>query len=359
MGITGIYPLIRKHCPGCIKKTRLEDYRGKVLAIDAGFFMYKFCYGNEPQAHLIQFGWLYVDMVRAGIEPVFVFDGKSPEEKKATKETREKRKKETLEKVELEEQRLKKIKETVDSLPQDHEDTDVAKWQLQHQHQDLQSLKNRVIQVTPEKIKEVRELLEHMGARCLVSHGEAEGTCCVMNSQGQVYAVVTEDADVFAFGAKRLIRGVGARSNRENNMEEFDVENILRLLELDKEAIIEMALLCGTDFGTTCKIPGVGPKGAWDGIKEYRTIEAFVHQLPEAKKREMPVDFDPCPARKVFYSYLKRKEPLPDTENKPNREFDHGMISALLKGDEEEVSKWSKVLSRTGKIPPTTQTCKL
>lgn len=96
MGITGIYPIIKDNCPEFVRACTLSDFFGKTLAIDAMNFMYKFLYGDEPGAHLFQFGAFYSDLVNNSVDPIFVFDGKSPKEKQKVKQEREEKKRSKL-----------------------------------------------------------------------------------------------------------------------------------------------------------------------------------------------------------------------------------------------------------------------
>ena len=42
MGIARLNRFIRKHCPQCLHKTKLEDLSGKALAIDTSIYLYQF-----------------------------------------------------------------------------------------------------------------------------------------------------------------------------------------------------------------------------------------------------------------------------------------------------------------------------
>lgn len=87
---------------------------------------------------------------------------------------------------------------------------------------------------------------------------EAEGVCSALYQHGLVDYVVSEDTDVAVYGAPLLRKvtvspaGTG-RAPREP-MNVLDPERLRADLGLTREAFVDFALLCGTDF--TERIPG-------------------------------------------------------------------------------------------------------
>ena len=60
---------------------------------------------------------------------------------------------------------------------------------------------------------------------------------------------------------------------------------------------IDLCILLGCDY--TCKIPGVGPVRAFDGIKQYGSMEKFIESL-NSEKYPVPTEFNYQGARELF-----------------------------------------------------------
>ena len=148
MGIRGLNSLIKKICPECIKNNNIKEYDGKTFIIDASIFMYKFRHmassNNTLQqnAHIIGF----INRIKYykinGINPIFVFDGKPPVEKKNTLIKRYENKLKIQDRINL----LNNI-ETND-LEQQNE---IGK--------EIKKLTNQIIYVTKNHLDECKELL--------------------------------------------------------------------------------------------------------------------------------------------------------------------------------------------------------
>jgi len=92
MGISGFYPFLEKMIPNCSKSCRWEYFEGKRIAFDGKSLLYRFLYGNKSHSHILQYGQFYANLIRKGIDSVFIFDGKSPEKKAFELAKREERK---------------------------------------------------------------------------------------------------------------------------------------------------------------------------------------------------------------------------------------------------------------------------
>jgi flap endonuclease-1 len=360
MGITGLYPYVKKNCPDSIRKCQLSDYSGKKFALDSPNFMYRFLYGNNPGSHLVQFGHLHCDLLENNITPKYVFDGKAPDAKQDVKDAREKIREEHAEKVEALKNELqnKKIQEglilpTGEPSPTKYNDvTPEKEEEIQQLESTLEKVEKQVVVVTKQHIDEVKQLLKLLGATVIQAHSEGEATCAVLNRLGDVDAVIAEDADVFPFGGITLITGVGGSKNREDKMTEYNIPKILETLEITTEELVEVSILCKSDFSS--KIKDIGPVKAISLIKEMYTIENIVREMdPDERKERVPSDFDPKKARKVFYEYLSQKEVYDYAKNVPVEEYSHAKVCEFLKGKvplyREVANEWCKKI--TGEWP--------
>jgi flap endonuclease-1 len=77
LGVKGLFPLIRDHCPAAISyPTRYEGIRGKRLAIDATLLVQRLVFAPDPheQRHLIGLYRLLKTLRSHNVAPIMVFD---------------------------------------------------------------------------------------------------------------------------------------------------------------------------------------------------------------------------------------------------------------------------------------------
>ena len=107
MGISGLTTLLKKFAPETILKKKLICYSGKSVAIDTSLFMHKFMY-NYGNIITGFFNQIY-QLRRRGITPIYIFDGKPPEQKKNVLVNRKKAKEKMGTKIEILKQKLVKL----------------------------------------------------------------------------------------------------------------------------------------------------------------------------------------------------------------------------------------------------------
>lgn len=113
-----------------------------------------------------------------------------------------------------------------------------------------------------------KQLLKQFGFPWHVAPGEAEAECALLQREGIVDAVLSEDVDTLMFGS-----GVTLRNwTSENSSKSPTHVNVYRAQEtkeksgLDREGMILVALMSGGDYITE-GIPGCGPKVACDAAR--------------------------------------------------------------------------------------------
>jgi flap endonuclease-1 len=171
------------------------------------------------------------------LTPVFVFDG-GPSELKADEiaERREARE-------ELEDQ-LADAREKGDA-------TEVAR---------LDSATQRLTGVIQETS---RELLSLLDVPVVEAPAEGEAQAAHMAARGDADYVGTEDYDALLFGAPVTLRQLTSKGNPER----MDLQRTLDDLELTREQLVDVAILCGTDFNDGVR--GYGPKTALKAVREH------------------------------------------------------------------------------------------
>lgn len=309
MGIAGLYQYIKskvlKEHPECIKPCTLkelaqwmESYRCQEaltnhhcrdrkprLLIDGNSFMYKFTYGNKPYSHILQFGWFMHDLLLLNIEPVVIFDGKHPEEKKEENERRAKEKQKFMTRISESQQQIKELKVECGFDPEksiDDVDPNLIGENKKSDYETIQKLEDNLEKdytsrsiVTPQQIEEVKEFLRCIGIWVIQAPDEGEAYCALMNNLGFGECVATDDSDIFPFGGKYIIRDIGCRGNRDMKSSFYDIKKILNIMGVTGDELIDICTLCRNDYNKTCRVENLGFVNALKGIRQHGSIEAF------------------------------------------------------------------------------------
>jgi len=261
---------------------RLEDLQGKVIAIDAYNALYQFLSSiRQPDgtplkdkrgrvtSHLSGLLYRTANLVEAGIRPVYVFDGKPPQLKRAVLEERRERK--VVAQAEYEEALEKGDTARAFSKAQ----------QTSHLSRDMAG--------------EAKDLLAALGIPWVQAPGEGEAQAAHMAAKGSVYAASSQDFDALLFGAPRLVRNLAVTGKRklpgksvwvDVEPEIIELEAVLAELQLTREQLVDAGILVGTDFDAGVK--GVGPKRAVKLMRERGNLLDVLVQLeadiPEAEQ---------------------------------------------------------------------------
>ncbi len=248
----------------------LEDFRGKVLAIDAFNTLYQFLAiirqpdGTPLQdrhgrvtSHLSGLIYRTSNFVAAGIKPVFVFDGVPPRRKARTISAR----------VEVKERAEREWREAVEVG-------------------DLERARTKAMQtsrLTSEMVVQSQRLLDLLGIPWVQAPAEGEAQAAAMARGGTAWGVGSQDHDALLFGSPVLVKNLaitGRRKLPRKNVfvdvqpEEIGLEATLRELGVTREQLVDIGILVGTDFNEGVK--GIGPKKALAGIKKHGRVEAVL-----------------------------------------------------------------------------------
>lgn len=117
---------------------------------------------------------------------------------------------------------------------------------------------------TSEMYQEVQELLTLFGIPFIIAPSEAEAQCAWLDVNGLVDGVITDDNDAFLFGAKRVLRNI---FDGKKYVEEYRSSDIDSELGLDREKLIYLALLLGSDY--TEGVAGVGIVNAVEVVHAF------------------------------------------------------------------------------------------
>lgn len=123
--------------------------------------------------------------------------------------------------------------------------------------------------ITDQMVRDIQELLKLFGIPYLVSPMEAEAQCATLEALKLVDGTVTDDSDVFLFGASRVYKNM---FNQQRYVECYLAQDVEREMLLTRKKLIQLAFLLGSDY--TEGIPGVGPVAAMEILSEFSGTKA-------------------------------------------------------------------------------------
>ena len=282
MGISGLCDFLRKKVPGIIIDIPISCLSGDRLAVDTSVYLYKFiCMENQHKGKWLDMFIHFIIWLRQNnIRPIFVFDGKAPQQKERTRQERREIRKKTEEKVnDLDEiSDLLDDLELNDPLPKDVE-TRIEKYfddfhwwsrkELKIKVHEMYKRENgKCINIGPAENKKVQDLLTYMGIPWFKAVTEAEKTCSWLCKWGYVKGVITTDSDVLAYGCPQFIRNIAIG---QDSCQVIFHSDILSYFDLTYEQFRDFCIMCGTDYNK--RIKGLGPVKALQLIGDYGNLE--------------------------------------------------------------------------------------
>ncbi|EKM78104.1 hypothetical protein AGABI1DRAFT_61094 [Agaricus bisporus var. burnettii JB137-S8] len=124
--------------------------------------------------------------------------------------------------------------------------------------------------ITQQMISQIMTMLRLFGIPYITAPMEAEAQCAELVSLGLVDGVITDDSDVFLFGAQRVYKNM---FNQSKTVELFLLSDLERELGLDRDTLVRLAYLLGSDY--TDGLSGVGPVVAMELLKEFPNKEGL------------------------------------------------------------------------------------
>ncbi|SEA10100.1 flap endonuclease 1 [Haloplanus vescus] len=260
-----------------------DEVAGSVVAVDAHNWLYRYLTTTvkwtndavyttaegEEVANLVGVVQGLPKFFDHDITPVFVFDGGVTELKDAeVSERRAKR--------ERAEERLAEAEERGDAV-------------------EAARLEARTQRLTDTILETTRDLLSLLDVPVVDAPAEGEAQAAYMARRGDADYAGSEDYDTLLFGAPHTLRQLTSKGEPEL----MDLDATLDRHGITLEQLVDVAVLCGTDFNPG--VDGVGPKTALKAITEHgdlwSAIEAEGWQVANADRvrtlfRDPPVTDD-------------------------------------------------------------------
>ncbi|EZQ03796.1 flap endonuclease-1 [Candidatus Acidianus copahuensis] len=211
-------------------------------------------------SHLSGVFYRTISLIEEGIIPIYVFDGKPPEQKGEELERRRKVKEEA-------ERKLEKAKE-------------------EGSKREMKKYSQMTSRLTSDMAEESQKLLNAMGIPVVQAPSEGEAEAAYLCSINKTWGAASQDYDSLLFGSTRLLRNLTITGKRklpnkdvyvEVKPELIELQNLLKNLGISREQLIDIAILIGTDYDPE-GVKGIGPKTALKLITKYGNIEKAVER---------------------------------------------------------------------------------
>src|SRR6266540_3976181 len=216
----------------------LEDFSGKILAIDAFNTLYQFlAIIRQPDgtplmdrqgrvtSHLSGLIYRLSNFVAAGIKPSFVFDGEPPRLKARTLVARG------------------EVKQRAE-----------REWREAVEIGDLATARTKAMQtsrLTDEMVGQSKKLLDLLGLPWVQAPAEGEAQASAMARSGSAYAAASQDFDSLLFGSPRLVKNLAISGRRklprkdvyvDVQPEEIVLEATLVRLGITREQLVDVGI---------------------------------------------------------------------------------------------------------------------
>jgi flap endonuclease-1 len=204
-------------------------------------------------------------LLKLGIKPVYVFDGKPPILKSAIIKERKKSRRIARERFE----RALEIGDKEEARRYGQASIQLKDWML----------------------KTSIELLRLMGVPTVQAPSEGEAQASFMAKRGDVWASASQDYDSLLFGTPRLIRNVNLSGRRklpgkkvyiQVSPELVDLQDMLRRLGITQTQLVELGILIGTDYNPG-GVEGFGPKSALKLVKKFGDGRSALTRIDPSK----------------------------------------------------------------------------
>lgn len=202
MGIKSFSKFLDEFAPAAVSEVSMSNFSGHTVAVDVSIYMHKYTYkkGSTIADSTKRFEYMNYRFRSHGVNPIYVFDGEPPVEKKGVLAKRAKRR---------------------------------AR---------LAAVGDRNI-VTRLHYSRLKEWFDTQGLDYICAVNDAEKACAWLCHTQIASAVFTDDYDSLAFGAPKMIR-----FGNKTVMNCVDRSKILETTGLTDLDFINFCILCGSEY---------------------------------------------------------------------------------------------------------------
>lgn len=286
MGIKNLNLLLKKKCT--ITTGNIKNLPQISVAIDFSNWLYKILYdikkhNRHSKYYLCALYHLSNQLINNNITPIFVFDGKPPDDKMDEINKRQQKRENTNNKIQ---ELLNNINVDIrpfikseidnflvvdDNVPLDENTLNTILM--------INKLSRQCLSPTTHHFTNSKRLLQYMGVPYLQADGETDSLCGWLYKKGIIQACISEDMDFLAYGVGRLWRDYNVYSGAYTD---YNLTTILSELNINYEKFVMMCTLCGNDY---VDIKNLGVCQSYELILQYNHIEDIFNVLIEKNKK--------------------------------------------------------------------------
>ena len=320
MGIKSLSTFLRKKYPEIFEEVHLSSYRYKKVAIDISNHLCRLKASCGEDRWLSALIGMIACLRRYDIHCVFVYDTGAPPEKDDEKKKRiaEREKRDStlfaLEEALEEYHRT----QTISQILIDYYNEKVNKKSsgkstrrllgkprdgidMNFVERCIRTARSQIFHVSKADFALTKKLFDVLKIPYFDAPLEAETLAADMCKTGLVDGVLSEDTDILAYGAPKMLTKLSTVSNSCIQLKHAD---ILNNMGLDYKEFVDFCIMCGTDYNNN--IPGIGPGKAYKHITTHGSIENIA--------RETRIDITPLKherGRELFLQYEKMEIRVP------------------------------------------------
>lgn len=236
MGIRSLNKYLYDNCSrSSIRRISIEDIRNRTIVIDTSIYIYKYL---KDSALKENFEKLIQVFIKCQVRPIFVFDGKSPEQKSELRKERSQRKRDA--------------ESEYDSRVKDDNQS----------QQKMKELRNKFIRVTPTDVLMLKNMMTQYNIEFIQAEWEADSICANLVKSGVAWACLSDDMDMLVYGCGRVIREFSIHSL---SGQLYTLNMILKELKLSFTAFRDIMVISGTDYNITISTD----------VSLYRTLSLY------------------------------------------------------------------------------------
>jgi 5'-3' exonuclease len=237
MGIQHLNKFLKDECKSSIKEIGIQELSGKKIAVDISIYMFKYSVDDG----LIENMYTLFSIFRYyNIIPVFVFDGKTPIEKKELIQKR------------------REDKVTAESefniLKKKLNDTSLDSREITEISNTMDGLKKKFVYLNKNDFTIIKKLIMSFGFSYIEAPGEADEICASLTIKGKVWGCLSEDMDMFVYGCPRVIRYLSLLNHK---CVLYDLKGILGELKINLGELRQICVLSGTDYNKCDEKPNL------------------------------------------------------------------------------------------------------
>ncbi|KAH0795537.1 XPG I-region family protein [Histomonas meleagridis] len=264
MGIKALLPFLEK----VTHSVHMSQFSGMTLAVDGFTWMYKAAYScseelyhNPATPKILNFCVKRIKSLQAlGIKLFFVFDGRPLPAKYETNEGR------------------RQIKENASNH--------IQQALKSRSPGDITNYYNQAISIKFETVQTVLNYLRSQQIPFVVAPYEADAQLTFLVNNGIAQGVLTEDSDMIAhFSPITLLK-----LNDQMYADCIRIDEVLQELQMSRDEFLTFCILCGCDY--TPHIRMVGPKTAYELVKQYQTIGQILRVLRSSPRYGVPSEYE-------------------------------------------------------------------